>query len=55
MVPIAQKLAADAENHGPVPIYQSGKSRLPRGIAAGREPLKELPVAQPGDGATVEE
>jgi hypothetical protein len=54
-VPVAQDLAANAQHHWRVPRYQSGESHLRTGIALGREPLEELAITQPGDGAAVEE
>ena len=55
MVPVAQELAADAQDHGPVPRHQRGEGGFAGGIAPRGEPLEELAVGQPGDGAAVEE
>ena len=55
MVPVAQDLAADAQNHWPVPRYQSGEGHFRAGIAPGGEPLDELAVSQSGNKAAVEE
>ena len=55
MVAVAQDLAADAQDHRPVPRYQSGERHFRTGITPGGEPLEELAVSQPGDRAAVEE
>ena len=55
MVPVAQELPADVQDHRPVPRHQRGEGGLAGGIAPVVEPLDELAVGQPGDGAAVEE
>ncbi len=55
MVPVTQELSADAEDHRPVPRHQRDERRIPGRVAAGGEPLQQLPVGQTGDRATLEE
>ena len=49
MVPVTQELSADVEDHRPVPRHQRDERRIPSRIAAGGEPLQQLPVGQAGD------
>ena len=53
MVPVAQELMAEAQDHRPVPSHQGGEGGFAGGIAASVKPLEELPVGQPGDGAAI--
>ena len=55
MMPVAQALQTDAQNHWPMPGNQRLEDRFPNGIAAGDEPLQQLCVGQAGDRATLEE
>ena len=55
MVAVAEELPADAQHHRPVARHQRGEGGLAGVIAAGREPLEELAVGEPGDRAALEE
>ena len=46
---VAQELAADAQDHRPVPLHQCRECGLGRRIARGEEPLEQLPVRQGPD------
>ena len=55
LVPVTQELSADVEDHRPVPRHEREERRIPGRVAAGGEPLQQLPVSQTGDRATLEE
>ena len=55
VVPVAQELSADAQDHRPVARHERGEGGIPGRIAAGGEPLQELAVGQTGDRAALEE
>ena len=46
VVVVAQELSADAQHHRPVPRHERGERRIPGRVAAGGEPLHQLPVGQ---------
>ena len=55
VVPVAQDLATDAQDHRPVHRDQGRESHLLRGVTPGGEPVEELAVGQSGDRAALEE
>ena len=55
LVPVAEELPADAQNHRPVAGDKRGESRLAGLIATGRDPLDQLPVGEPGRRTALEE
>ena len=54
-VVVIQELAADVHDHGPVSRHQGGEGGFAGGVAAIVEPVDELAIGQPDDGAAVEQ
>src|SRR4051812_38157030 len=49
ILPVAQDLAANAQDHRPVPLHECRECGLRRRIALGEEPLEQLPVRKGAD------
>jgi hypothetical protein len=52
---VIQELAADVHDHGSMPRHQCGEGGFGGGVASIVEPVDELAIGQPDDGATIEQ